>query len=89
MADTNKLAEMLQRFFKQRKASEGRYRLYSRAMVQQHSRQRAKKFNKPAIGQVSRLLYSGIHEERLVALLILSGDGAAYQGSVRNGRRIV
>jgi 3-methyladenine DNA glycosylase AlkD len=69
MADPDK-AVILQRFFK---TGPGQYcegDIFLGVMVPQ-SRQVAKKFSQLPLGEVRTLLYSRIHEERLVALLIL------------------
>jgi 3-methyladenine DNA glycosylase AlkD len=69
MADPDKAA-ILQRFFKTRPGQYGEGDIFIGVMVPQ-SRQVAKKFSQLPLGEVRTLLYSRIHEERLVALLIL------------------
>jgi 3-methyladenine DNA glycosylase AlkD len=70
MADPDKAA-ILQRFFKTGPGQYGEGDIFIGVMVPQ-SRQVAKKFSQLPLGEVRRLLYSRIHEERLVALLILA-----------------
>lgn len=70
MADLDK-AKILQRFFK---TGPGQYvedYIFIGVIVPQ-SRHVAKKFSQLPLGEVRTLLYSCIHEERLVALLILA-----------------
>jgi hypothetical protein len=69
MADPYKAA-ILQRFFKTGPGQYGEDDIFIGVMVPQ-SRQIAKKFSQLPLGEVRTLLYSRIHEERLVALLIL------------------
>ena len=69
MAEPEKAA-ILQRFFKTGPSQYGKGDIIIGVMVPQ-SRQVAKKFNQLPLGEVRTLLYSRIHEERLVALLIL------------------
>ena len=70
MADPDKGA-ILQRFFKTGPGQYGEGDIFIGVMVPQ-SRQVAKKFSQLPLGEIRTLLYSGIHEERLVALLILA-----------------
>ena len=70
MADPDKAA-ILQRFFKTGPGHYGEGDIFIGVMVPQ-SRQIAKKFSQLPLGEVRTLLYSCIHEERLVALLILA-----------------
>jgi 3-methyladenine DNA glycosylase AlkD len=70
MADPDKAA-ILQRFFKTGPGQYGEGDIFIGVMVPQ-SRQVAKKFSQLPLGEVRTLLYSCIHEERLVALLILA-----------------
>jgi 3-methyladenine DNA glycosylase AlkD len=70
MADSDKAA-ILQRFFKTGPGEYGESDIFIGVTVPQ-SRQVAKKFSKLPLGEVRTLLYSCIHEERLVALLILA-----------------
>jgi 3-methyladenine DNA glycosylase AlkD len=70
MADPDK-AVILQRFFKTGLGQYGEGDIFVGVMVPQ-SRQVAKKFSQLPLGEVRTLLYSRIHEERLVALLILA-----------------
>jgi 3-methyladenine DNA glycosylase AlkD len=70
MADPDKAA-ILQRFFKTGPGYYGEGDIFIGVMVPQ-SRQIAKKFSQLPLGEVRTLLYSRIHEERLVALLILA-----------------
>ena len=70
MADPDKGA-ILQRFFKTGPGQYGEGDIFIGVMVPQ-SRQVAKKFSQLSLGEIRTLLYSGIHEERLVALLILA-----------------
>ena len=70
MADPDKAA-ILRRFFKTGPGYYGEGDIFIGVMVPQ-SRQIAKKFSQLPLGEVRTLLYSCIHEERLVALLILA-----------------
>jgi 3-methyladenine DNA glycosylase AlkD len=70
MADPDKVAT-LQRFFKTGPGQYGEGDIFIGVMVP-HSRQVAKKFSQLPLAEVRTLLYSRIHEERLVALLILA-----------------
>jgi 3-methyladenine DNA glycosylase AlkD len=70
MADPNKAA-IMQRFFKTGPGQYGEGDIFIGVMVPQ-SRLVAKKFNQLPVGEVRTLLYSRVHEERLVALLILA-----------------
>jgi len=70
MAEPEKAA-ILQRFFKTGPSQYGEGDIFIGVMVPQ-SRQVAKKFNQLPLGEVWTLLYSRVHEERLVALLILA-----------------
>ena len=70
MADHDKAAT-LQRFFKTGPSHYGEGDTFIGVMVPK-SRQIAKKFNQLPLGEIRILLYSRIHEERLVALLILA-----------------
>jgi 3-methyladenine DNA glycosylase AlkD len=70
MAEPEKAA-ILQRFFKTGPSQYGEGDIFIGVMVPQ-SRQVAKKFNELPLGEVRTLLYSRVHEERLVALLILA-----------------
>jgi 3-methyladenine DNA glycosylase AlkD len=69
MADPDKAA-LLQRFFKTGLGQYGEGDIFIGVMVPQ-SRKVAKKFSQLQLVEVKMLLYSRIHEERLVALLIL------------------
>ena len=69
MADPDKAA-ILQRFFKTGLDQYGEGDIFIGVMVPQ-SRKVAKKFSQLQLVEVKMLLYSSIHEERLVALLIL------------------
>jgi len=69
MADPVK-AVTLQRFFKTGRGQYGEGDVFIGVMVPQ-SRHIAKKFSQLPLGEVKILLYSRIHEERLIALLIL------------------
>ena len=70
MTDPDKAA-ILQRFFKTVQGQYGEGDIFIGVMVPQ-SRQVAKKFSQIHLGEVRTLLYSRIHEERLVSLLILA-----------------
>jgi 3-methyladenine DNA glycosylase AlkD len=70
MADLDKAA-ILQRFFKTGPGQYSEGDIFIGVMVPQ-SRHVAKKFSQLPLGEVRTLLYSHIHEERLVALLILA-----------------
>ena len=69
MADPDKAA-ILQRYFKTGLGQYGEGDIFIGVMVPQ-SRKVAKKFSQLQLVEVKMLLYSSIHEERLVALLIL------------------
>ena len=69
MADPDKAA-ILQRYFKTGLGQYGEGDIFIGVMVPQ-SRKVAKKFSQLQLVEVKMLLYSHIHEERLVALLIL------------------
>jgi 3-methyladenine DNA glycosylase AlkD len=69
LADPEKAA-ILQRFFKTGPGQYGEGDIFLGVMVPE-SRRVAKKFSQLSLGEVRELLYSGVHEERLVALLIL------------------
>ena len=69
IADPDKAA-ILQRFFKTGLGQYGEGDIFIGVMVPQ-SRKVAKKFSQLQLVEVKMLLYSSIHEERLVALLIL------------------
>jgi 3-methyladenine DNA glycosylase AlkD len=69
MADPDKAA-ILQRYFKTGLGQYGEGDIFIGVMVPQ-SRKVAKKFSQLQLVEVKILLYSNIHEERLVALLIL------------------
>src|ERR687896_2707099 len=79
MADPDKAA-ILQRFFKTGPGEYGEGDILIGVMVPQ-SRQVAKKFSQLALGEVRTLLYSRIHEERLVALLILTWQYSSASSS--------
>jgi 3-methyladenine DNA glycosylase AlkD len=69
LADPEKAAT-LQRFFKTGPGQYGEGDIFLGVIVPE-SRRVAKKFSQLSLGEVRELLYSGVHEERLVALLIL------------------
>jgi 3-methyladenine DNA glycosylase AlkD len=69
MADPDKAA-ILQRFFKTGPGQYGEGDIFIGVIVP-HLRQVAKKFSQLPLKEIRMLLYSRIHEERLVALLIL------------------
>jgi 3-methyladenine DNA glycosylase AlkD len=79
MADPDKAA-ILHRFFKTGPGQYGEGDIFIGVMVPR-LRQVAKKFSQLPFGEVKMLLYSRIHEERLVALLIL-----AWRYSASNSR---
>jgi 3-methyladenine DNA glycosylase AlkD len=81
LADPDKAA-ILQRFFKTGLGQYGEGDTFIGVMVPQ-SRQVAKKFSQLPLGEVRTLLYSRIHEERLVALLILA---LRYSSSASSSR---
>jgi 3-methyladenine DNA glycosylase AlkD len=81
LADSGKAA-ILQRFFKTGLGQYGEGDIFIGVMVPQ-SRQVAKKFSQLPLGEVRTLLYSRIHEERLVALLILA---RRYSSSASSSR---
>jgi 3-methyladenine DNA glycosylase AlkD len=77
LADPEKAA-ILQRFFKTGPGQYGEGDTFIGVMVPQ-SRQVAKRFNDLALEEIRDLLYSDVHEERLVALLILVQKYAKLQ----------
>jgi hypothetical protein len=79
MADQDKAA-ILQRFFKTGPCEYGEGDILIGVSVPQ-SRQVAKKFSQLALGEVRTLLYSRIHEERLLALLILTWQYSSASSS--------
>src|ERR671914_2340962 len=79
MADQDKAA-ILQRFFKTGPGEYGEGDILIGVIVPQ-SRQVAKKFSQLALGEVRTLLYSRIHEERLLALLILTWQYSSASSS--------
>ena len=81
MADPAK-AVILQRFFKTGPGEYGEGDIFIGVMVPQ-SRQISNKFSQLPLGEVRTLLYSRIHEERLVALLILA---LRYSSSASSSR---
>ena len=87
MADPDKAA-ILQRFFKTGPGEYGEGDIFIGVMVPR-SRQVAKKFSQLPLGEVRTLLYSRIHEERLVALLILARrySRAAHQVAGKKMKR--
>jgi 3-methyladenine DNA glycosylase AlkD len=87
MADPDKAA-MLQRFFKTGPGQYSEGDIFIGVMVPQ-SRQVAKKFSQLPLGEVRTLLYSGIHEERLVALLILARRYSSTSSSKEEKEEIV
>jgi 3-methyladenine DNA glycosylase AlkD len=87
MADPDKAA-ILQRFFKTGHGEYGEGDMLIGVMVPQ-SRQIAKKFSQLPLGEVRTLLYSRIHEERLVALLILTQQYSSASTSIRKKEEIV
>jgi 3-methyladenine DNA glycosylase AlkD len=87
MADPDKAA-ILQRFFKTGPGQYGEDDIFIGVMVPQ-SRQVAKKFSQLPLGEVRTLLYSRIHEERLVALLILAWRYSSSSSSREEKEEIV
>jgi 3-methyladenine DNA glycosylase AlkD len=87
MADPDKAA-ILQRFFKTGLGQYGEGDIFIGVMVPQ-SRQVAKKFSQLPLGEVRTLLYSRIHEERLVALLILARRYSSASSSREEKEEIV
>ncbi len=87
MADPDKAA-ILQRFFKTGPSQYGEGDIFIGVMVPQ-SRQVAQKFSQLPLGEVRTLLYSRIHEERLVALLILALRYSSAVGSREEKEEIV
>src|SRR5919112_5817221 len=87
MADPDKAA-ILQRFFKTGPGQYGEGDIFIGVMVPQ-SRLVAKKFSQLPLGEVRRLLYSRIHEERLVALLILAWRYSSSSSSREEKEEIV
>jgi 3-methyladenine DNA glycosylase AlkD len=87
MADPDKAA-ILQRFFKTGPGQYGEGDIFIGVMVPQ-SRQVAKKFSQLPLGEVRTLLYSRIHEERLVALLILAWRYSSASSSREEKEEIV
>jgi 3-methyladenine DNA glycosylase AlkD len=87
MADPNKAA-IMQRFFKTRPGQYGEGDIFIGVMVPQ-SRRVAKKFCQLSLGEVRTLIYSHIHEERLVALLILAWSYSSVSSSREKEEEIV
>jgi 3-methyladenine DNA glycosylase AlkD len=87
MADPDKAA-ILQRFFKTGPGHYGEGDIFLGVMVPK-SRQVAKKFSQLPLEEVRRLLYSRIHEERLVALLILARRYSCASSSREEKEEIV
>ena len=87
MADPDKAA-ILQRFFKTGPGQYGEGDIFIGVMVPQ-SRQVTKKFSQLPLGEVRTLLYSRIHEERLVALLILAWRYSSSSSSREEKEEIV
>lgn len=82
----SKKAKIMQRFFKTRRGEYGEGDIFIGVSVP-NSRKVAKKFSQLALGEVKTLLCSGVHEERLVALLILVQKYARAPGI--EGEKIV
>jgi 3-methyladenine DNA glycosylase AlkD len=87
MADPNKAA-IMQRFFKTGPGQYGEGDIFIGVMVPQ-SRRVAKKFCQLPLGEVRTLLHSHIHEERLVALLILAWSYSSVSSSREKEEQIV
>jgi 3-methyladenine DNA glycosylase AlkD len=87
MADPGKAA-IMQRFFKTGPGQYGEGDIFIGVMVPQ-SRRVAKKFCQLPLGEVRTLLYSHIHEERLVALLILAWSYSSVSSSREKEEGIV
>ena len=87
MADPDKAA-ILQRFFKTGLGQYGEGDIFIGVMVPQ-SRKVAKKFSQLQLVEVKMLLYSSIHEERLVALLILVWRYSSALGNREEKEEIV
>jgi 3-methyladenine DNA glycosylase AlkD len=87
MADPNKAA-IMQRFFKSGPGQYGEGDIFIGVMVLQ-SRRVAKKFCQLPLGEVRTLLHSHIHEERLVALLILAWSYSSVSSSREKEEQIV
>jgi 3-methyladenine DNA glycosylase AlkD len=87
MADPDKAA-ILQRFFKTGPGQYGENDIFIGVTVPQ-SRQLAKKFSQLPLGEVRTLLYSRIHEERLVAILILAQRYSSASSSREEKEQIV
>jgi len=87
MADPVKAA-ILQRFFKTGPGQYGEGDLFMGIMVP-HLRKISKKFSQLRLGEVRTLLYSQVHEERLVALLILVCRYNSSSNSMKEKEEIV
>ena len=87
LADPDKAA-ILQWFFKTGLGQYGEGDIFIGVMVP-HSRQVAKKFSQLPLVEVKTLLYSHIHEERLVALLILVWRYSSALGNREEKEEIV
>jgi 3-methyladenine DNA glycosylase AlkD len=85
LSDTKK-AKIMRRFFKTGPGEYGEGDIF-RGVTVPNSRKVARKFNQLELGEVKTLLYSGVHEERLVALLILVQKYAGASGF--EGEKIV
>jgi 3-methyladenine DNA glycosylase AlkD len=87
MAEPDKAA-IMQRFFKTGPGQYGEGDIFIGVMVPQ-SRRVARKFCQLPLGEVRTLLYSHIHEERLVALLILAWSYSSVSSSREKEEEIV
>jgi 3-methyladenine DNA glycosylase AlkD len=89
MADPDK-AVILQRFFKTGPCQYGEGDIFIGVMLPQ-LRQVAKKFSQLSLGEVRTLLYSSIHEEKLVSLLMLaqSYNNSASSSGMEEKKEIV
>ena len=87
MADPDKAA-ILQRFFKTGPGQYGEGDIFIGVIVPQ-SRQVAKKFSQLPLVEVRTLLYSRVHEERLVALMILAWRYSSASSSREEKEEIV
>jgi 3-methyladenine DNA glycosylase AlkD len=83
LADPDKIT-IMQRFFKTGPGQYGEGDLFIGVIVPE-SRQVARKFSQLSLQQVRTLLYSGVHEERLVALLILVQKYGSASGKEKEG----
>jgi hypothetical protein len=88
LADPEKAA-VLQRFFKPGPGQYGEGDIFLGVIVPK-SREVAKRFSQLPLEEINALLYSSIHEERLVALLILARKyGSSASGGGERDHKVL